>query len=163
MHAEDDGTLGVIWIAHDPISSRATVYDAVTFRHEIPLIIHDAIAARGRRFPVAWCQKDEKLSKEMLDGGVNMLPESVPWDSATRHLRRNGVLQLLKQHRLQVDSRLGSWVKEQQRWPADGLGFEHGFPLMHATAHAVKMIEYAQPSADVAMQHRKNYPELAIV
>lgn len=164
VHVENDGTIGAVWLAHDTITSVVHLYDCALFRNEVPVVIEDAIAARGRRYPVAWAKKDKSFADVFLNAGIRMLPDPCEETSAMRELISRRVWQMMRASRFRVEQRLGEWLREYKEFFRDGSSVpEHGFPLMASTRHAIEMMSYARPEAPVVNTPEQNYPKLAIV
>lgn len=163
FHAEDDGTIGVVWLAHDEISSVVHCYDAALFRCEVPVVIADGIAARGRHYPLAWAKKDKAFADQFMEAGINTLPEPCTDDPAMVEALSRQIWQMLRGSRFRVDKRVGEWIREREDFNRDGSTVPlKGFPLMAATRHAVEMINYARAES-FGYAQKKNYPELALI
>jgi hypothetical protein len=163
FHVEDDGTVGAVWLAHDPLSSVVHCYDAALFHGEVPVVMADGIAARGRHYPVAWAKKDKSFADKFLDAGINVLPEPCMDDPGMIEVSSRTLKQMLMGSRFRVDKRVGEWFREYKDFFRDGSKVPaKGFPLMAATRHALEMIDYARAES-FGHAKRKNYPELAIV
>lgn len=163
FHAEEDGTIGAVWLAHDEMSSVVHCYDVALFTREVPVVIADGIAARGRHYPFAWAKKDKAFADQFLDAGINVLPEPCMDDPAMVETISRQVWQMLRSSRFRVDKRVGEWLREYKEFFRDGTKVPpKGFPLMAATRHAIEMINYARPESFGVVQ-KKNYPNLAII
>ena len=164
VHVDDDGTVGAVWVAADPVTKITHVYDAAVFRNEVPVVIHDAIAARGRHYPVAWAKKQKSFADKLLDAGVRVLPEPCEDDPMTRELLAKQIWQLMRGKLFFVDRRVGEWMREYKEYFREGGKVpEIGFPLMAATRHAIEKIEYARAEREISTRPKQNYPKLAIV
>jgi len=162
FHAEDNGAIGAVWMAHDETTSVVHIYDVAVFAREVPVIIAEGIAARGRHYPVAWAKKDKAFAKQFLDAGINTLPEPCMDDPAMIEAVSRQVEQMLRTSRLRVDKRVVEWLREYKDFFRDGASVpQKGFPLMAATRHAIEMIPYARAES-LGHMKRKNYPELAV-
>lgn len=165
MHMEDDGTLGVVWMAHDEVTSVIHIYDCALFKETMTPIIVNGMTARGRYIPVAWRKQDRSMAQELLDnGGIDTLPE--PCEDNASDIARS--LDLLKQDlqasRLRVDRRVTQWLNEYRMLAKDGMGKmpEKGYPLISATRHALRNLDWAVAERD-SFPSQANYPKLSIV
>lgn len=50
FHAQDDGHIGVVWLAIDLYSDVAHLYDAAVFKREVMAVVAEGISARGGGF-----------------------------------------------------------------------------------------------------------------
>src|SRR3990167_5649122 len=54
LHVQDDGVIGVVWLARDLVADVTHLYDCALFRREVDAVIGEGISARGKWIPVAW-------------------------------------------------------------------------------------------------------------
>lgn len=163
IHLEDDGTLGAVWLAHDTVTSVVHLYDAAVFNLEVPAVIIEAIAARGRYFPVAWRKQDKALADKLYDAGVNILPDPSEDNQAMAEVISREIWQRLRASQFRVDKRVGEWLEEYRKYFRDDSNVPtKGFPLMAATRHAIEMLPFAEAAATGA-RSKNNYPSIAIV
>lgn len=165
VHLEDNGTVGAVWLAWDTVTSVVHVYDAALFATEVPVVIEDGIAARGRYYPVAWAEKDKAFADALLDAGINMLPDGCKDDQPMAELVSRRIWQMLRGSRFRVDKRVRQWLREYNQFDRDEAQIPmKGFPLMAATRHAVEMLDYAvaESTHHIAGEER-NAPRLAII
>lgn len=163
FHSEDSGTIGAVWLAHDTVTSVVHVYDVALFTTEVPVVIAEAIGARGRHYPLAWSKKDKAFADQFLDAGINVLAEPCTDAPAMIEALSREIWQMLRSSRLRVDKRVGEWLREYKAFSRDGTSIPNkGFPLMAATRHAVEMMNYARAESYGRVE-RDNFPKLAIV
>lgn len=163
LHVEEDGTVGAVWLAHDTTSSTVHCYDAAVFRAEVKAVIIEAIAARGRHYPLAWRKQDEPFAEALRDGGVKVIPEHCADNQAVAEVISRDIWQKLRTGQFRVERRVGEWLKEYQDFDRqDSKVPTSGFPLMAATRHAIEMLPYAKPEKHPGRK-RQNYRKVAIV
>lgn len=163
MHVDDDGTVGVVWLAHDQDSNTVHVYDAAVFRVEVRAVIAEGIGARGRHYPLAYRQKDQAFADDLLDAGINVIPEACADNQAMAEVLSREIWQKLRTGQFRVERRVGDWLKEYQRYDRDESQVPtKGFPLMSATRHAIEMLPYAKPEKAPG-SNKRNYPKLALI
>ncbi len=163
MHVDDDGTVGVVWLAHDVPNNTVHVYDAALFRLEVRAVIAEGIAARGRHFPVAWRKKDQAFADDLQDAGINIIPECSVDNQAMAEVLSREIWQKLRTGQFRVERRVGDWLKEFQRYDRDDSKVPTaGFPLMSATRHAIEMLPYAKPERSQS-SNKRNYPKMALI
>ena len=163
FHLESDGTLGAVWLAHDFASNVVYCYDAAIFRPEVPAVINEAIAARGRHIPLAWRKKDKELADRLLESGMNVLPDHSTDDPGMIEMISREIWQKMRTSQFRVDERVGEWLKEYRMFYKDGFNVpDKGFPLMSATRHAVEKLDWAEAELS---PHRtmNNFPKMNIV
>lgn len=161
---QQDGRLGAIWIARDPIADVAHLYDAALFEREVEVVIAHGINARGRKVPVAWEKKAKAMSDALIKLGCNMMPEPCDDDDAMAEVISRNIWARMRASRFRVDRSLSEWLTEygefrrnDSRIPKDG------FPLMAATRYAVTMFDYARAIERTGMSRRDAYPKVAVV
>jgi len=163
VHTEEDGTVGVVWLAHDTMSSVVHCYDAALFKREVFAVIAEGIGARGRHYPLAWRKKDEAFCKKLQDAGINVLPEPCSDAQSVAEVISREIWQKLRTSQFRVERRVGEWLAEYRKFYRDGEAVpKEGFPLMAATRHAIEMLPYAKPER-MPGSNRPNAPKLAIV
>ncbi len=163
LRVEDDGTVGVVWLAHDESSSVVHCYDAAIFRAEVKAVIIEAIAARGRHFPVAWRKQDQAFAEALEDEGINMVHEHCVDNQSVAEVISREIWQRLRTGQFRVERRVGEWLNEYKNFDRSDMKVPtSGFPLMSATRHAIEMLPYAK--AERAFRRKTpNAPKLAIV
>lgn len=163
FHLEEDGTLGAIWLAHDDVASVVHLYDAALFKREVPAVICEGIAARGRHFPMAWRKKDSAMAEKLDEAGVYTMPDPCADDPAMAEVISRDIWQRLRTGQFRVERRVGEWLDEYRKFYREGQAIpKAGFPLMAATRHAIEMLPYAQAEFG-ARQSSTNHPEMSIV
>lgn len=163
FHMEDDGTVGVVWLAHDTLTSIVHCYDCALFKREVEAVISTGIGARGRHYPMAWCEKDKGMANILDEAGINVLPDPSPNDPAMIEIISRGIWQRLRAQQFRVDKSVGEWLEEYRTFFHDESKVpSKGFPLMAATRHAIKMLEWAEAEYSPG-RYRTNHPKVAIV
>lgn len=165
VHVQEDGNVGAVWLALDPNSDVVWVYDAAIFRSQVMAQIAEGMSGRGGWIPVAWHKSGEDFVSELLDRGVNVLPDPVKDSPPAMEESVRRILGRLESSRFRVPPYVGSWLDEHRRYvrveeklPKD----RDSFPLMMATQYAVSMINWA--IAQRPPKSRKpNHPKVAIV
>lgn len=162
FHLEETGELGVVWLAHDTVTSIVHCYDAAIFRREVPVVIGEGIAGRGRWIPMAWRKQDQEFADKLLDAGINILPDPCADNQAMAEVLSREVWQRLRSSQFRVDSRVAEWKAEFQNFYRDKSNVPiSGFPLMAATRHAVEMLAYARAER-MPGSKKPNYPRVPI-
>jgi len=163
FHLEEDGTLGAVWLAHDDVTGVVHLYDAALFTREVPAVICEGLAARGRHFPMAWRKKDAAMSEKLDEAGLYMLADPCADDQSMSEVISRDIWQRLRTGQFRVERRVGEWLEEYRKFYREGQAIpKAGFPLMAATRHAIEMLPYAQAEFG-ATKHSNNYPEMSIV
>lgn len=171
MHHEDNGDLGLVWLAVDDRAGTMTIYDCALFRMEVPAVIQLGITARGRYIPIAWRKQDEPTATMLLDAGCNVIPEHITETPSSIEMDTQDVFQKLRAQTLRVERRVQEWQSEykriQREVKSDGASNRwtvpaRGFPLIAATRCAVKSLEWAEAETD---RHAttENYPAMRII
>ena len=119
FHVEDAGTLGAVWLAQDDVTSVIYVYDAAVFAREVPAVISEGIAARGRYYPLAWRKEDKAMADMFLDAGINVLYDPSPDDPGTAAILSRQIWQGLRSKKFFVDKRVTNWRDENKRYFLD--------------------------------------------
>jgi len=163
MHQDDDGTIGVVWLAHDEMSNTVHVYDAAVFRVEVEAVIAEGIAARGRNIRLAYRKRDEDYAKRLRDSGLRLVPETCADNDQMAEIISREIWQKMRTGQFRVERRVGDWLKEYKRYDRDQNKVPTaGFPLMSATRHAIEMLPYARAEKSRTAK-KNNYPKLALV
>ena len=163
LHVEDDGTVGAVWLAHDTTTSTVHCYDAAVFRTEVQAVIMEAIASRGRHFPMAWRKQDKPFADDLLKAGVNILPDHCDDNQAVAEVISREVWQRLRTGQFRVERRVGDWLSEYEAFDRDDSKIPlAGYPLMAATRHALEMLSYAKREREPGAK-RRNFRKVAIV
>ena len=165
IHLDDDGALGAVWLAHDEDNGVIHVYDCAIFRDTMPAVVQNGITARGRYIPVAWRKQDKDIKLELYEeGGIDMLPDAVEDTTATIARGHELIRQYIGASRLRVDRRVKQWLDEYRMITKDGVGKvpEKGYPLLSATRHALRMLNWAEAETS-AMPVTQNAPNVSIV
>lgn len=163
LHAEPDGTIGVVWLALDPQTNVARIYDAALFRSAAPAVIREGIAARGRRIPLAWRKRDKAFVEQLYEAGIDTLPDGIDETDSVIAIDSVSINQMLQSSMLRVDARVGSWLEEFRKFrKINSKVPDEGFPLMAATRHAVRMMSWARPETAYHTQ-RKHSPNIKVV
>ena len=160
MHMQEQGELGIVWMAYDKLTDTIHLYDACKFKNEVWPVICEGINARGRWIPMAWQKGQEDFAKQLSERKLRVnydpvkdIPEMVSRDIDER----------MRTKRFKVDNRLTEWVDEFKTfYKEDSKVPVGGFPLMTATRIAMADIKKAKRQAAPKMQ-RKNYPKVAIL
>ncbi len=160
IHMQDQGELGVVWIAHDKASDVVHLYDACIFKNEVMAVICEGIIARGRWIPIAWQKGQEDCAKQLLERKIKTLHD--PVQDIPEMVSRD-IQERMRTGRFKVDKRLGNWIDEFNTfYKEDSKVPVGGFPLMTATRIAMSDIKKGKRQA-AAKKRRKNYPKVAIV
>ena len=154
---QDEGEIGVVWLAHDKETDSIHLYDACIFRKEVFPVICEGINARGRWIPIAWQNKE--ISSKLLDRGYRMLykPEDDMAEMTSREIQER-----MRSGRFKVDKRLGEWLEEFRTYYQEGAQIPKGFPLMTATRFAVGNLKRAKRQS-AKKRNTRNYPRVAIL
>jgi hypothetical protein len=163
VHVQDDGTIGVAWMAHDKDADCIHLYDACVFRREVIAVIAEGLNARGRWIPVAWEKAAKGMADKLLDRGCNMLPEPSDDADALAEVTSRDIWERMRSGRFKVDKRLAEWLDEFKTFTReDSKVPKTNHPLMAATRHAVAQLDYAKRQAPKG-QRKTLYPKVAIV
>jgi hypothetical protein len=145
----DDGTLGLVWIAHNKDTDIVRVYDACLFKREVLAVIAESLNARGRWIPVVWPAGQEPLYEDLLLRGVNVLPNGIKDTAVTAEIGSREIWERMRTGRFKVDKRLKDWVDEYRAfYRRDGEVPTDAFPLMGATRLAVSNLFEARALAN---------------
>lgn len=163
VHLEEDGTAGAVFLAHDTVSSVVHCYDAALFRAEVPAVISEGIAARGRWIPIAWRKPDKEFAESLRSAGLNLLPEPVADNQAVAEVISREIWQRLRAGRFRVDKRVFEWLNEYRSFNREESKVPmNGFPLMSATRYAIEHLAYAKAQSHSVMKGAQ-YPKVAII
>ncbi|MEQ8504595.1 MAG: hypothetical protein RIB80_04665 [Rhodospirillales bacterium] len=163
LHMTDDGDLAAVWLAHDRDVDAAHLYDCCVFRREVMAVIAEGINCRGRYMPVAWERGMKATADQLLERGVNVLPELYVEDDSMAEVMSGDVSERMRTGRFKVERRLQEWLDEFRGFSRrDGKIPRDTFPLMAATRCAVAQVKYAKPAAR-ARRQTLNHPKLAVI
>lgn len=163
MHADDDGTLGVVWLAVDERSSVVHCYDCALFKVEVFAVIADSLGARGRWIPLAWRKEDEAFANKLQDAKINVLPEPSSDKSAVAEVTSRDIWLRMRGNRFKVDQTVYQWLEEYKVYYRDESKVpQKGFPLMDATRHAMEQLPYAKALA-MPGSKKPNAPKVCIL
>lgn len=163
LHFQDDGTLGVVWLARDLMNDTVHVYDCALFRREVPAVIGEGISARGKWIPVAWHKDAQEMADSLLNRGINMLPEPSADSQAMAEVISREIWQRIRSSRLRVDTTAAEWMDEYRtHYFKDSKVPIEGHPLMAATRHAIEQLVYARAQS-MPGSKKPNRPQVAII
>ena len=169
FHVEEDGDMGVVWIAHDTTANVTHLYDAAILRSEVLAVIAECIANRGRWIPIAWHGKAKEFvdrfnnSENEYYRGLNFLHDPCGDSQAIAEVLSREIDQRMKGGQFRRSRALGEWAQEFKGFYKDGSKIPlEGYPLMAATRHAIEMLHYARPLAQPGSK-KLNYPKVAIL
>lgn len=161
LYCKDSGEISAVWVAWDPDTDVAHIYDCCHFRREVPAVIAEGLNARGRNVPIAWAQKE--VADKMLDRGCNMLPESADDSAAMAELISRDIWARMRSGRFKVDRRQAEWLDEYKTFNRDGAKVPRdSHPLMTATRYAIGSLAYARSQRETK-KTRRNYKKVSIV
>jgi phage terminase large subunit-like protein len=160
-----DHPTAAVWVAYDPDTDVAYVYDAYRVREASPALHSVAIKSRGAWIPVAWphdgYQHDkggscEALAEQYRKLGLNMHLRHATHPPAPDEKEGEGgfgreaglmmMLDRMQTERLKVADHLNDWWEEFRLYHRkDGKVVEVGDDLMSATRIALMMLRHAQP------------------
>jgi len=141
LETSESGVFAMVWLAHDARETDLVhVYDACLWRQEVPAVIAEGVGARGKTIPIAWPKRSTEVARQLLDRGINTLPDPVPDDDAARELAAREVLDRLRSRRLRANKRCSEWLEEYKSYyrTKDGTPPRDTHPLMAATQHAYR-------------------------
>ena len=160
---EPDGVVGVVWLAEDPMTSVVHCYDVALFTREVEAVITTGIAARGRHYPMAWRKKDAGMAETLREAGVNILKDPSSDDPAMSEIISRGIWQRLRANQFRVDRSVGEWLEEYRNFFRDDDKVpEKGVPLMAATRHAIKMLDWAEAEYSPG-RSKLNHPDIQVI
>lgn len=162
FHADEDGTIGCVWLAIDDRSNVVHCYDCALFKIEVFAVIADSISARGRWIPLAWRKDDEPFIKKLQDAKINTLPEPSASNPAVTEVVSRDIWLRMRGSRFKVDETVYQWLEEYKVYYRDESKVpQKGFPLMAATRHAIEQLSYAKAQA-MPGSKKRTYPKVAI-
>lgn len=154
-----DHPTAAVWIAHDPETDTAHIYDA--YRNKEPGIVQHAAAlrARGDWIPVAWPHdgmQTDRVSAETIAGHYRKAGCALLRSHATHADGGIGVeagivdmLERMRTGRLRVAEHLADWWEEFRLYHRkDGRLVKLRDDLMSATRYGLMMLRHAQPEPD---------------
>ena len=165
FHAENHGEqFAVAWLGREGAkpTNRVGLYDSFVFSARVTF---PAIAAElkrhGKWLPIAWKLEDEEFATALRDLGCNVLPAG--YDDTPEVARKT---------MMEIDERIstGSFVVEnpgaQAAWRTEAKGFslkdglvpQVGAPLMSATRHAYRHLQFAR-KVETSMWTPIKYPK----
>lgn len=163
LQSQDDGTIALVWMAHDKDTDCLHLYDSALFRREVLAVIAEGINARGRWIPVAWHKDAGEIAADLLNRGCNTLPEPVAGSQPAIEAASLEIWERMRSHRFKVSKRLGEWLEEYRTFYRQGSKVPTDtHPLMAATRHAVMSLDFARRQAP-RRGVGKNYPRLAVI
>lgn len=151
FHAENHGEqFSVAWLGIDGLkpTSRVALYDSFVFGQRVTFpSIAAELKRHGQWLPIAWKKEDEEFASSLRDLGCMVLPEG--YDDTPEVARKT---------MMEIDERIttGSFVVEnpgaQVAWRNEAKGFslkdgvvpQVGAPLMSATRHAYRHLQFAR-------------------
>lgn len=163
LQSEENGDIGLVWLARDKDTDTIHIYDACIFRREVLAVIAEGINCRGRWIPVAWESGAKEIADKLLDKGCSMLYDPVKDTAAVSEAASREIWERMRTSRFKVDKRLSEWQDEYKTFYRQGQKVPKGkHPLMTATRYAVSNIQYAKRQS-LRKAKSMNYPKLAIV
>lgn len=169
FHAENHGeTFSVVWLGIEGAkpTNRVALYDSFVFSQRVTFpTIAAELKRHGRWLPVAWKEGDEEFTTALRELGCNVLPTG--YDDTPEVARKT---------MMEIDERIttGSFVVENQgaqtAWRNEAKGFslkdglvpQLGVPLMSATRHAYRHLQFARKPSESLWGPIK-YPRQAYV
>ena len=159
IHAREDGTMAVVWVAREANNDTAHLYDAHIFEREVLPVIVSGLNSRGKWIPIA-CQSEDVV-EALWEHGVNVLDVEKESD-VLAELSTLEVWERFRTGRLKVKRDLTNWIEEFKTYNReDSRVPKDTHPLMSATRVALAHIDQAR--AQAASAKSKNYKEVAIV
>jgi hypothetical protein len=160
----DDGSIACVWLAYERDTDMVHLYDAAKLDREVLAVVGEALNARGRFIPVAWCGANKEFAKDLLDRGCNTIHDAADDGDAMAEVITRTIWERMRSARFKVDRRLTEWLEEFQKFQRtnDGKVPRAGAPLMTATRLALQMLDRGRSTQ--ASRTRKNlYPALTVV
>lgn len=150
LHCRDDGTLAVVWLAHDSKTDVIHLYDACLFKREVMAVIAEGLNARGRWIPIAWEEKSGKeISEELTKRGCGILGVGIKETDAMAEVVSREIWERMRSGRFKVDRRLSEWLDEFKGFSReDSKVPRSSFPLMAATRLAIAAQTFAKPTEE---------------
>lgn len=163
LQVQDDGTIAIVWAAHDKDSDTVHLYDCALFKREVLAVVAEGLNARGRWVPVAWPKGAKEIADQLIEKGCNMLPDPVNGSQPAIEAASLDIWERMRSHRFKVNKRLGEWLEEYRTFYRQDQKVPVGsHPLMAATRHAVASLEWARRQASKRGRNI-NYPTIAMV
>jgi hypothetical protein len=162
IHAQADGIVGAVWLAHDKETDVIELYDACAFKREPLAVMAEGLVARGRWIPIAWHKDAKEFAGNLLNRGCSMLHDPSEVSDAMAEVHSREILERRDTGRFVVVNRLKNWLDEANFLRAEGKVPASGYPLMAATRHAYAQLEYAKRQGKKG-QHSMNYADIAII
>lgn len=163
LQVQDDGTIAVVWLAHDKDTDTAHLYDCALFKREVLAVVVEGLNARGRWVPIAWHKEAKEIADKLLEKGCNTLPEPTDSSQPAIEAATLDIWERMRSQRFKVDKRLGEWLQEYKTfYRQDSKVPKDSHPLMAATRHAVSMLEWARRQAP-KRGAGANYPKVAMI
>lgn len=163
MQTQDDGSIAIVWAAHNKDADTIHLYDCASFQREVLAVIAEGINARGRWIPMAWHKGAKEIVDKLLEKGCNTLPEAVESSQPAIEAASLDIWERMRSRRFRVDKRLGEWLEEYRTYyRQDSKVPTETHPLMAATRHAVMALDYARRQAP-RRGRDINYPRIAVV
>lgn len=160
IHVSDDGTTAAVWIAHDPAADVIHLYDTCVFKVEVLAVVAEGLNARGRKFFVAWNNKE--MADQLLSKGCNMSPDPVDDSDSMAEMISRDIWERMRTGRFKVERRLQDWQAEFKSFNRDGNKVPRdSHPLMAATRHAISQLAFARSNSSAAS--KINYPKVATI
>lgn len=163
VHAQEDGIIGAVWLAHDKETDVIELRDACAFRREPLAVMAEGLVARGRWIPIAWHKDAKEFADKLLDRGCNMLPEPSEESDAMAEVHSREILERMDTGRFLVVSRLKNWLDEAKFVRSEGKVPIAGYPLMSATRHAYAQLEYAKRQTKRNPNAPDNFRRIAMI
>ena len=163
LHVQNNGEIGVVWLALDTVADVVHLYDCAIFRVEVMAVIKEGIAARGRWIRIAWHKEAKEFADDLRSSGFKMLIDPCADSQSAAEVMSREIWQRMRSSRFRVDQRVGEWLAESRSFYRDKTKIPlDGHPLMSATRHAIEMMRFAK-SQSLRGASRKNYPNLQVV
>jgi len=161
LQIEDSGDISAVWLAHDANTDTVHIYDACSFKDEVPVVIAEGLNARGRHIPISWSKKHKAIKEQLEERGCRFIPE--PLDDSEAYTKKlvDEVEERFKTRRLRVDKRLKNWHDEYKTlFERESKTPVSGYPLMAATRHAIGNLKRARGKFRKKV---RKYPQVAMI
>lgn len=164
IHAEDDGTIGAVWLAHNKETDTLYVYDCAKFAREVFVVIGEGLNVRGRHIPIAWSDKSKDMADKLLmDRGCNMLPEACKDTPAVAEVVSRDIWERMRTGRFVALKRMSEWLDEYKAFYREGGQIPRtAHPLMSATRYAVAQMQYARRKEPKGKKN-VNFPRISMI
>lgn len=159
FHIEGDGTVAVVWLAHDLTTDRVYLYDCALFKREVLAVISDRLKGW---IPIAWEQSAEEIAKQLKQKGCKFFYEGYKDTPAAAEVNAREIWQRMRAGTFKVFDTAKEWIEERKRFlfGEDARVPQEGFPLMSATRHAMSQLSRAQQQG---AKQKINYDARGIV